>query len=177
MFVPGTTLEAVLRTIQENSGKEAGRYKEVIDSRLLERSGDRVRVHLKIQRDATITTVTYNTEHLAQYRRLGDRRATQRSTATKIAELEDAGTPSEREKPQGNDSGYLWRWNAYWRYEQVEGGVLIECESVSLSRGVPLLVRPIINPIANRLARESLRGTLATLRTLLTPAPKSPGQR
>jgi hypothetical protein len=162
----------VLRTLQENAGREKNSYKEIIDSRLLERDGNRLRVFMKVQRDATITTVTYNTEHLVEYRELGGRRATQRSTATRIAELENAGTPEEREKPQGNDSGYLWRWNAYWRYEEVEGGVLVECESVSLSRSVPLLVRPIVNPIANRLARESLRGTLATLRTMLMSEPK-----
>lgn len=170
VFVRGATLEGVLRRLQGSSGREADFYKEVIASRLIERRGNTLRVYLKVQRDATITTVTYNTEHLVEYRTLGRDRATQRSVATKIAELTGAGTPNEHEKPQGNDSGYLWRWNAYWRYAQVPGGVLIECESLSLSRSVPLMLRPLVNPIANRLARESLRGTLATLRTTLAPA-------
>ena len=74
----------------------------------------------------------------------------------KIAELADAGTPREREKAPGEDHGFLWRLNAYWRFEQVGTGVLIECESVSLSRSVPLLVRPLVGPIANRIAREAM---------------------
>jgi hypothetical protein len=41
--------------------------------------------------------------------------------------------------------------------------VLIECESVSLSRSVPFLVRPLVGPIANRIARESLAKTLRSL--------------
>lgn len=177
MFVRGATVEGVLRTLQQNAGKEAGTYKEVIDSRLLDRNGNTLRVYMKIERDATITTVTYNTEHQVEYRTLGNARATNRSTATRIAELTGAGTPEEHEKEPGNDSGYLWRLNAYWRYEQVPGGVLIECESVSLSRSVPLLVRPLVNPIANRLARESLESTLTTLRTVLASGRKAAAQR
>jgi len=34
----------------------------------------------------------------------------------------------------GDDRGFLWRLNAYWRYEQVAGGVIAECESITLSR-------------------------------------------
>ena len=169
MFVPGATLEGVLTSLRENAGKEADSYKEVIASRLLERDGNRLRVYMKIERDATITTATYNTEHQVEYRTLGSARASNRSTATRIAELVEAGTPQEWEKKPGHDSGYLWRLNAYWRYEQVQGGVLIECESVSLSRSVPFLARPLVNPIANRLARESLKSTLTTLRTVLSP--------
>jgi hypothetical protein len=117
--------------------------------------------------------VTYNTEHEVEYRTLSDTRAWNRTTATRIAELSAAGTPQEREKKPGNDSGYLWRLNAYWRYEQVPGGVLIECESVSLSRSVPLLFKPLVNPIANSLARGSLESTLVSLRTVLAPQRRS----
>ena len=46
--------------------------------------------------------------------------------------------------------------------------MLIECESVSLSRGVPWLIRPIASPIVDRIARESLERTLRSLSTFLT---------
>ncbi len=42
--------------------------------------------------------------------------------------------------------------------------MLIECESISLSRSVPFMVRPVVGPIANRIARESLERTLRSLR-------------
>ena len=86
---------------------------------------------------------------------------------TKIAEIADAGTPDEHEKPPGMDNGFLWRLNAYWRYEQVDGWVLIECESVSLSRSVPLLLRPIITGKVDGIARESLEKTLVSLKKSL----------
>lgn len=176
MFVPDATVEGVLRTLQARAGRESESYDEVIASKLLARDGPRLRVYMKIERDATITTVTYNTEHEVVYRTLGAARAASRSAATRIAEVVDAGEPGEREKPPGNDSGYLWRLNAYWRYEEVPGGVIVECESVSLSRGVPFMLRPLVTPIANRLARESLRSTLTTLRGVLTAGARASGR-
>ena len=124
---------------------------------------------MKLRRESVIT-VTYNTEHAVEYRRLAPARASSRSVATKIAELENAGTAQEREKAAGNDHGFLWRLNAYWRYEQVDGGVIIECESVSLSRSVPALLRPFVMGTVERIARESLQKTLVSLRAELARA-------
>ena len=167
VFVPRTTVEAVVQRMQDGAGRESESYEEVKASKLLERTGDRLRVFMKIERDATVMTVTYNTEHRVEYRRLGNR-ATSRSVSTKIAELADAGTPKEREKRAGEDHGFLWKLNAYWRFEQMGDGVLIECESVSLSRSVPLVVRPLVGPIANRIERESLERTMRSLRRFLS---------
>jgi hypothetical protein len=66
--------------------------------------------------------------------------------------------------PIGDDRGFLWRLNAYWRYEEVAGGVLAECESISLSRDVPSLVRYFVGPLVESAARDSMERTLTTLR-------------
>lgn len=167
VYVPAATVGAVVRRMQEYAGRESEFYEEVKASKLLAREGDRLRVFMRIERDAGILTATYNTEHAVTYRRISAARSASRSTATKIAELADAGTPREREKAPGDDHGFLWRLNAYWRFEQYGDGVLIECESLSLSRSVPLVVRPLVGPIANRIARESLERTLRSLRMFL----------
>ena len=133
----------------------------------MERDGDQVRVFMKLRR-ASVITVTYNTEHVVEYTRVTGTRALVRSVATRIVELAEAGTAQEHEKPPSDDNGFLWRLNAYWRYEAVPGGVIVECESVSLSRPVPFVVRPLANPIVDRIAGESLNRTLTTLRTVLT---------
>jgi putative flippase GtrA len=168
IYVPRTTVDAVVKRLQDFAGRESEFYEEVKASKLLERKGDRLRIFMRLYRDAGPVEATYNTEHAVDYRRLSAARATQRSLSTKIAELARAGTPLEHERTPGNDSGYLWRLNAYWRYEQWGDGVLIECESVSLSRSVPFLIRPIANPIVDRIARESLARTLRSLRKFLT---------
>ena len=171
IFLPGTTVGAVLETLGRLAGRESEHYGEVIASKLLAREGDRVDVFMKLRRSRFGVTATYNTEHRVVYRRLGTARASARSVSTKIAELENAGTPDERERPAGSDSGYLWRLNAYWRYVAIDGGVLVECESVSLSRGIPALARWLITGTVEGLARESLERTLTGLRAALA-APK-----
>jgi putative flippase GtrA len=167
VFVPGVGLEALLRRLKQQAGHESEFYDDVVESRLLGKDGDRLRVFMKLRR-TTLITVTYNTEHAVEYRGLGAARASARSVATRIAELTDAGTAREREKPAGQDNGFLWRLVAYWRYEAVAGGVLVECESVSLSRPVPMLLRPVASPIVDRVARESLERTLRSLRKVVT---------
>jgi putative flippase GtrA len=169
IFVPDATVETVIRHLQDRAGRESESFEDVTASRLIARDGDRLRVYMKLRRDSIIT-VSYNTEHAVEYRRLGGTRASSRSVSTRIAELEDAGTPREREKPVGNDHGFLWRLNAYWRFEQVNNGVLIECESVSLSRAVPALLRPFVMGTVERIARDSLQRTLTSLRTELKRA-------
>ena len=166
VFIPHATLDRVVSRLQDRAGHESESFDDVLQSKLLSRDGDRIRVFMKLRR-TSIITVTYNTEHSVEYRRLGSARASSRSVATKIAELADAGTATEHERPPGMDNGFLWRLNAYWRYEQVDGGVLIECESVSLSRSVPLLLRPIITGKVDGIARESLEKTLVSLKKSL----------
>jgi putative flippase GtrA len=171
IFIPNSSLDQVLRYLRDRAGRESEAFDDVVASKLLARDGDRIRVYMKLRRESVIT-VTYNTEHAVEYKQLGAARASSRSVATKIAELADAGTPQEREKPQGNDHGFLWKLNAYWRFEQVDGGVLIECESVSLSRSVPMLLRPFVTGTVERIARESLQKTLTSLRTELLKVKK-----
>jgi dolichol-phosphate mannosyltransferase len=171
IFVPGVSVDELLKRLAELAGNEQKHYADVLASRIIARQDDRYQIFMKLRRTKVIT-VTYHTEHEVRYRRLGSARASARSVSTRIAQLEDAGTPQERELKPGFDSGYLWRLNAYWRYEAVPGGVLIECESVSLSRAVPFVLRPFATGLVEGLARESLERTLTGLRTYLT-APRS----
>jgi hypothetical protein len=166
VFVPGQTVERVLQHLSTYAGRESEHYSDVVGSRLISKSTDAHKVFLKLRR-TKIITVTYNSEHAVEFRRLGGSRATARSVSTKIAELADAGTAKEREKPDGDDQGYLWRLNAYWRYQAVDGGVLIECESISLSRDVPWLIKVTVGRIVDGIARESLERTLASLKNAL----------
>ena len=156
----------MLQHLAKQAGRESDYYDDVIASRLLARDGATHRVFLKLRR-TKVVTVTYNTEHAVEVRQLGASRATARSVSTRIAELADAGTAKEREKPDGQDQGFLWRLNAYWRYEAVNGGVLIECESISLSRDVPAVLKWFVGGMVEGVARESLERTLASLKRAL----------
>ena len=135
---------------------------DVLEARVLARSNDALRVYLRLVRK-TIITVTYNTEHEMTFRRRAPLFATSRSVATKIAEVEGAGTRDEHELGPGDDRGFLWRLNSYWRYTETNGGVWVQLESLTLSRNLPGPVRSIATPIVNSVARESMTRTLQSM--------------
>lgn len=165
ILIPGITLDDLLHGLMHAVPPEEIQ-KDVLESRLIASDGDRREVFLKVRRESVVT-VHYNTEHRVAYSRHGPGRASSSSASTRIAELEDAGSPAEREKPIGRDRGFLWRLNAYWRYQAVDGGVIVECESVSLSRGVPPVLNWMIRPIINRTARAALSDTLTSMARVL----------
>ena len=162
ILIPGARLDTLLDELRAGPPRP-GQQEDVLDSRVLARRDDGMRVYLKLQR-TKIVTVVYNTEHDIRFNRHGAARASSTSTATKIAELADPGTPQERERRPGDDSGFLWRWNTYWRYEEVPGGVIAECESISLSRDVPSLLEYVAGPLIRSTARESMERTLTSLK-------------
>jgi hypothetical protein len=167
IFLAGVTLDALLRRLQ--NPVEAGPHQEdVLALRVLQRDPDRLRLFIRMTR-SSIVTVTYDTEHVVRYRRHGPARASSRSVATRIVEVEGAGTGRERTRPPGRDRGFLWRLNSYWRYEQVSGGVIVELESLTLSRGIPLGLARIVEPVVDRIARESMTRTLESLRRTYAP--------
>jgi hypothetical protein len=136
---------------------------DVLALRVLERKPEMLRLSIRMTR-SQIVTVTYDTEHEISYRRRDAGRAWSRSVATKIAELDGVGTAREREKSAGDDRGFLWRLNAYWRYEQVDGGVIVELESLTLSRTAPFGLASVVRPVIDRIARESIGRTLTGIR-------------
>ena len=162
VFVPNVKLDQVLKVLQEPQ-TDKHKQEDVLASRVVSRDGDSQKVFLRLRRTKFVTVV-YDTEYDVDYKRLSPDLALSNSISTKIVEIEHAGTPRERALPEGNDHGYMWRLNSYWRYKQVDGGVLVEVESLTLSRDLPAIVGPLIRPIVNSTARESMSRTLASVR-------------
>ena len=88
-----------------------------------------------------------------------------RSVATRIAEVVNPAQPDEHEKPVGHDGGFLWRLNSYWRFEEKDGGVYVEVESISLTRDIPMGLGWLIKPFVTSIPRESLQMTLGSTRS------------
>lgn len=162
VFVPKVKLDALLKVLQEPQS-DKHKQEDVLSSRVVSRDGDSQKVYLRLRRTKFVTVV-YDTEYDVDYKRLSPDRALSNSISTKVVEIENPGTPQERALPEGNDSGYMWRLNSYWRYKQFEDGVLVEIESLTLSRNLPAIIGPLIRPIVNSTARESMTRTLASVR-------------
>ncbi len=172
VFLPGATLDRVLTLVQDYDQHKNIYAPEVIGSKLVRRAGDFFQAHLRLRKHKFITIVL-NTEYDVTYRRLSRTRAESRSYSTRISEVLGAGTAAEHELPQGDDHGFLWRLHSFWKFEERDGGVYMEVDAISLTRDVPRIVAPIVNPVVRQLPRESLEKTLlATRRALSSASPR-----
>ena len=162
VFIPKMTIRT-LRPWLQNYDRHADYFADVEKSKLLSRDGENFKIYLRLVRKKVIT-VRYNTEHSVVYRDHSPTRMSSRSIATKIAEIANAGTATEKERTSDDDSGFMWRLNSYWRFEEVDGGVIVECESISLSRSIPFGFGWIVGSFVESVPQESLNSMLVGIR-------------
>jgi hypothetical protein len=163
IFIPGAKLDEVLRILEDYDRHSAYYAPDVERSKLESRDGDHFRVYLRFRRHKVITVVL-NTEHDVQYYRDSSERAHSRSSAVRIAEVENPGKSDEREKMPGDDGGFLWRMETWWRLEERDGGVFVQSEVASLTRNIPAGLGWLIGPFVTSIPRESLTFTLEATR-------------
>jgi hypothetical protein len=165
-WTPGTTVEATLALIQDYDNHTDIYKPEVIRSKLVSRRGNDFQIYLRLLKKK-IMTVVLDTDHEVHYGRVDRIRWFCRSYTTRIAEVENAGKPNEKVLPPDTGYGFLWRLYSYWRFQERDGGVYLECRAISLTRDVPVGLGWIIEPIIQKLPKESLIHTLACTRQAL----------
>jgi hypothetical protein len=171
VFVPGVTVDDAVSLLQDYDRHELLFGPAVAGSRLVARNDDVFRVWLRFKLKRIITVVV-NSDHQAQYSRPDRQRAYSSMFSTRIAQVEHPDTPDERELPVGEDGGYLWRFNTNWRFMERDGGTYLQCESLTLTRNIPVMVRPLIKPFLTSVPRDGLTSMLAAARTALLKKPK-----
>jgi len=165
-FVPDTTVQELLTLIQ-NYDNHKNIYKpEVMDSKLITRRDNDFQIFLRLLKKKIITVVL-NTDHDVHYRALNKSRWECRSYTTRIAEVNDPGTPKEEVLAPDTGYGFLWRLYSYWRFQERDGGVCMECRAISLTRDIPFGLGWAIEPIIQELPKESLTNTLEATRRAL----------
>jgi hypothetical protein len=163
VFIPGAKLDDVLGMLEDYDKHSVYYGPDVERSKIESRDGDHFRVFLRFRRHKVITVVL-DTEHDIEYFRDARDRAHSRSSAVRIAEVENAGRKDEREKPPGEDGGFLWRMETWWRMEEHEGGVYVQSEVLSLTRDIPTVLKWLIEPFVTSVPRETLSATLVATR-------------
>jgi hypothetical protein len=146
VFIPHATLAQTLAFLQDYDNQYKYYSPNVQRSKLIRRSGNDFEISQRL-RETKIITVTLDANYDVKYVLLNSHSAAAYSHSTRIAEVANAGKPDEFEKPPGNDSGFLWRLNSYWRFLQREGGVYIQLEAISLTRDIPPGLGWLIGPI------------------------------
>lgn len=164
VFIPGVSLAQVLDLVEDYNHHQDVYKPDVVRSRLVTRNGNDFKIEMRFRKKKVIT-VTLDTEHDVHYSELDSTHWCSRSVSTRIAEVEHAGKPDEHEKPIGHDGGFLWRINSYWRFVERDGGVYVECESVSLTRSIPAGVGWLIKGLVTSVSKQSLEHTLTSTRS------------
>jgi hypothetical protein len=167
VFVPGASLPQVLALVQDYDRHQYVYRPEVVRSKLVSRSGNDFKIFYRLRKKKLLVTVTLNTDHDVHYFPIDATHCHSRSYTSRIQEVDDADEATERQKPVGQDNGFLWRLYSYWRFEQKDGGVYVECESISLTRDIPWLFSPIIKPFVIEIPKESLQMTMGSTRRVL----------
>lgn len=159
MFMPRATLQDVKALLQDYENYKNFYRPKVIESKELAHHDDEYDVFLRLY-EKHVLTVVLNTTYRVRYGVLDPQRMYVTSRSTRIAEVKDSKKSYTEEEPVGNDSGFLWRLNSYWRFEAADGGVYAECEAISLSRDVPLGLGWMIKGFLEKFPKESMMNTL-----------------
>jgi hypothetical protein len=173
VFIPDAHLDDALHVLQDYDKHSTYYSPDVERSKLESRAENHFRVFLRFRRKKLITVVI-NTEHGIDYFRDSPAQAHSRSSATRIAEVENAGQSDEREKSHKDDGGYLWGMETWWRMVEKDGGVYVQSEVVSLTRDIPAGLGWMIGPFVNSIPKETLSFTLeATRKAVLSQSRSS----
>jgi hypothetical protein len=174
IFIPSVHLSQVLAVAQDYARHPEFYKPEVAQAQVRSQNGNDFNVYMRIVKSKFFLTDVLNTEHEIHFVFLDPKRAYSRGYSTRVAEVNDAGTPKERELPVGKDRGLMWRLYGYWFYEERDSGVIVECESVTLTRDVPFGMGHLLSPIVHGLPAESLRKGLESTRRAVLKATSTP---
>jgi hypothetical protein len=176
-FVQGATLKDVDQVARDYSSYPKV-YKSVVSSKVISQQGNTYRVLLRLKEDAGLTAVL-DVRSAVDYRTERGGSITAISKSEEIRQVENFGRSNESQLPVGRDSGYLWRAHTLTHFIPEEGGVFVVMETLGLSRRFPFGTGWFIEPIARRLGRKSVEGSLdefltAIRRSAGLAAPRTP---
>jgi hypothetical protein len=165
-FIPGATLAQTLPILKDYDHRAELYKPDVTSSHLISHNGNDYKFFLRLYQKR-FTTAVFNTEYTAHWGQVDPTRVYSNSISTRIAEVKDSDHPDGEEWPVGQGRGYLWRLNTYWRFEEKDGGVYMQCEALSLTRDIPYGLGWLIKPLVTKIPKESLNRALGQTRTVV----------
>jgi hypothetical protein len=158
-FVPGATAADFERLMKNFETYPQHYAPQVVTAKVLSQQGEYFQVVMRV-RQRHVLTVVMDTTYEVIFGRLDARHGYSISRSTQSSEIDSPGTRHERALTSSEEHGFLWRLNTYWSYEERDGGVYMQIESVSLTRSIPTGLGWVIGPFVESVPRESLEFTL-----------------
>jgi len=158
-FAPGAKAADFERLMKDFDDYPQNFSPQVVRARVISQKGDDLQTLIRVRQKHMITVVM-DTAYDVSFERLDERHGYSVSRSTRISEIASAGTGAERELSADESHGFLWRMNTYWSYEEKDGGLYMQIESVSLTRSIPRGLGWAVQPFVESVPRESVEFTL-----------------
>jgi len=170
MFIPHANLAGVLRVAHDYADYKQFYRPAIVDSKLLGSVGREESFEMRSLHRVLLITAVMDSQFVTRDFPVDAKRWYIVADATRVQEVENYGQPNERLLPPDRGRGYVWRLHTVTRYEERNGGVYVEMETIALSRPVPAAVRWMVNPVVARFSRSELMTSLRQTREAVTAA-------
>ena len=138
----------------------------MLQAKAISNGSDDLYASMRIRQKHVLTVVMDATYDVA-FGELDPQHRYSSSRSSRISEIASPGTEEEHILSAGDEHGFLWRQNTYWTWEERDGGLYMQIESVSLTRSIPIGLGWALRPFVESVPRESLEFTLRSVRNAL----------
>ncbi len=149
-FAPGATAAEFERLLRDFDRYPEHFAPQVVAARVLAQESDRTQMRMRLRQRHGLT-VSLDTTYDVAFGKLDAEHGFSTSRSVQITQIEPGGRAFD---------GLLWRQNTYWSWEERDGGLYLQIESVSLSRSIPRGLGWAIGPFVESVPREELEFTL-----------------
>ena len=132
---------------------------QVVEATVIAQTGDHIEATMRV-RQRHVITVVMDADYDVTFGRLDAQHGYSISRSTRISEIGSAGGKTEHVLNAGEEHGFLWRLNTYWSYEERDGGLYIQMETVSLTRSIPTGLGWAVGPFVESVPKGSVEFTL-----------------
>ncbi len=154
-FVAKATPAEFERLLRDFSAYPHNFAPEVVGSKVLMATPTETLLRLRTRQHHVIT-VELDTTCEVRFASLDAAHGYSVSRSTRVDEVAPAG-----------DEGLLYRLNTYWSWEERDGGLYLQLESLSLTRAIPRGLAWAVAPYVDSIPRDSLIFTLTSAREAL----------
>jgi hypothetical protein len=158
-FAPGATSQDFERLMKNFNAYPQRFSPQVVTAKVLSQNGDHYQVVMRV-RQKHVITVVMDTTYDITFGQLDPQHGYSISRSIRNSEIQSPGTDHERPLKPSEEHGFLWRLNTYWSYEERDGGLYMQVESVSLSRSIPRGLGWAVQPFVESVPRDSMEFTL-----------------
>lgn len=170
-FVPEATVPQFENMLRQFTSYPAEFSPQVLEARLIGGADDQLQMQMRV-RQKHVIAVTLDGTYDVRFGRLDPQHGWSTSQSSRIEEIGSDGQPLSEE----DEHGFLWRLDTWWSYEQRDGGLYVQIETVSLTRSIPAGLGWAVGPFVENIPRESLEFTLRAACSAARHAAARPAQ-